>query len=310
MHLTKLTSGDIALDKSTDFAIYSFDRKLLLQKGHVVASEGLLERLFRLGYREGAEPGVGVRSPRDASSAVRPAADTGKPQLLFTTASVAGTKPARADGLPAGKATFPRLQHKVEFFHLTSPGAPEPIKVELVGVVGEHALIVRGPDDGPALDLSPEQQYEARMFTGTRLFKFTTKPLPASAGPGGCVYLDYPETIAQATVRKHQRVATSITGKLLSGEYMRPLADVTVENVSSTGAAVSVAENFLTVGQSARLSMNLTVDHRIRPVMVFVEVRNHREENGRTSYGLEFVRMTEDVRRDFKDFVLFSLAFL
>jgi hypothetical protein len=103
-------------------------------------------------------------------------------------------------------------------------------------------------------------------------------------------------------------VATSFVGKLHSGEYQRAVADVTVENVSSTGAGVAATEDLLTVGQSARLAMNLSIDSRARPVTVYVEVRNRRQIGDRFTYGLEFVRMTDEVRRDIKDFVLDSVA--
>jgi c-di-GMP-binding flagellar brake protein YcgR len=39
-----------------------------------------------------------------------------------------------------------------------------------------------------------------------------------------------------------------------------------------------------------------------------VQVRNRREEGDRVAYGLEFVRMSDEFRRDIRDFVLASLA--
>jgi hypothetical protein len=300
MYLTKLSTGDIGLDKPTEFAIYSVEGKLLLQTGQVVSSEGLLERLYRLGYREGTAP-----APRAAAkSSARPAPATGTTedngQLLFGTAHLPeGSSPVNPM-LTARSAALPNLAQKVEFFQLTGAGS-ESVRVELAGVVGDKALIARLPE-GQALQ--PGVEYDAQLFTGTRLFKFVTQLLPEAAGPFGCVYLAYPSSVAQASVRKQQRVATEFPGKLLSGEYQRPVADVTVENMSSTGAAVLSTEDLLTVGQSARLSMTLSIESRLRPITVFVEVRNRRREGERFRYGLQFVRVPDEVRREIKDFIL------
>ena len=49
--LIKLASGDLRLERPIDFAIYNADGTLLLQKGQVVTSDVLLQRLYRLGYR-------------------------------------------------------------------------------------------------------------------------------------------------------------------------------------------------------------------------------------------------------------------
>jgi hypothetical protein len=304
--LIKISSGDIGLDKPTDFAVYSIDGKLLLQKGHVITSEGLLERLYRLGHREGPVPGTRAGS---RSTASRPQAPTHEEnnQLLFGTTHLPENHSAGNLLLPSKNPVLPDLSQKVEFFHLTPEGGKEPLRVELTGVIVGIALIVRCTGT-PLPVLEAGVIYEARLFTGSRLFKFNTHLLPDSAAPFGCYFLHFPETVAQATVRKHHRVATSFGGKLHSGEYQRPVADVVVENVSSTGAGVAAKEDLLIVGQSARLTMNLAIDSRVRPVSVFVEVRNRRQEGERFTYGLEFVRMPDEVRRDIKDFVLDSMA--
>jgi hypothetical protein len=56
--------------------------------------------------------------------------------------------------------------------------------------------------------------------------------------------------------------------------------------------------------------MNLSLDFHVRPVTVFVEVRNREQYADQFSYGLEFVRMSDEVRRDIRDFVLESVALL
>lgn len=56
--LIKLSAGDIGFDKPTDFAIYSNSGRLLLQRGYVIDSAGLLDRLYRLGYRDDTPAGT------------------------------------------------------------------------------------------------------------------------------------------------------------------------------------------------------------------------------------------------------------
>ncbi|SAL33329.1 PilZ domain protein [Caballeronia udeis] len=302
----KITRRDIALDRETDFPIYSLDGQLLLQKGQIVSSESLLERLYRLGHRQDDAPlnkstsGLAAKPPDHKTNT--------QAQRLFGTAGVRDISTQTALPVAEKPAVLPDLQQKIEFFQLTPVGVAEAVPVELVGVIQDKAVIVRSLGEEAALTLVADTRYEARLFTGARLFKFSTQLLLDVAGPFGCFYLEYPASVAQAAVRKHQRVTTSFRGKLQSGEYNRPTVDVTVNNISSIGAGVSATEDFLLVGQSARLSMNLEFDHRVRPVMALVEVRNRREEADGISYGLEFVRIPEEVRREIKDFVLHIVA--
>lgn len=293
--LIKLASGDLRLDRPIDFAIYNVDGTLLLQKGQVVTSDMLLQRLYRLGYR-------------------RNAARAGKFGLKPVHVPH-GEKPTSLPLMPgfadiASRLALPNLTQKVEFFHLTAADAKDTLRVELVGVIPGQALIVQCEAGERAPALAAGVSYEARLFTGSRLFKFSTALLPGAAGPFGCLFLRYPAAVAQALVRKHQRVTTAFPGELSSGEYQRAAVEVMVENVSTTGAGVSAKEDFLIVGKSARLTVNLVIEHRVRPITVFVEVRNRRQDGERFVYGLEFSRMPEETRRDIKDFVLESLALL
>jgi hypothetical protein len=303
----KIARRDIALDRATDFPIYSLDGKLLLQKGQIVSSENLLERLYRLGHRQGEAPPLHKSTSGLAETPSDHKTNT-QPQRLFGIAGVGNISSQAAPPVAEKPAALPNLQQKIEFFQLTPVGVVEAVPVELVGIIQDKAVIVRGFGEEKALALVAGTRYEARLFTGARLFKFSTQVLPDGVGPFGCFYFEYPASVAQAAVRKHQRISTSFQGKLQSGEYNRPAVDVTVDNISSIGAGVSATEDFLVVGQSARLSMNLAFDHRVRPVTALVEVRNRREEADRISYGLEFVRMPEEVRREIKDFVLHSVA--
>ena len=265
----------------------------------------LLQRLYRLGYRRNTtHAGRFGLKPEHASAA----------EKRVSAAEGAEDAEAAASGNrvdpPLGKSsTLPNLTQKVEFFHLTTDdGKDAPPPVELVGVIPGQALIVQCVAEGGAPTLKAGVTYQARLFTGSRLFKFLTELLPEAAGPFGCYFLRYPEAVAQALVRRQQRVTTTFSGELSSGEYQRAAVDVVVENVSTMGAGVSAKEDFLIVGRTARLRVDLAIEHRVRPITVFVEVRNRRQDGERFVYGLEFSRMPEETRRDIKDFVLESLA--
>ncbi|ABE37234.1 pilZ domain protein [Paraburkholderia xenovorans LB400] len=305
MALVKLQPGDITSDDPIPFPIYSADGKLLLQEGQSVTTSSLLDRLYDLGYRKSTEK---VRSGPFNPVSHAPQVNT---ELLISSAHAhekALPKPEAISGRSMN--VLPTLKHRVEFFRLTPAGGSEAIHVDLVGVVHEKTIIVRstGPDESVVLD--PEHSYQAKLFTGSHLSTFSTRLTPDGVGPFGCYYLEYPDNLIHATVRKHRRVTTSFPAKLQSGEYQRASVDVTVSNISLIGAGVSSSVDFLTVGQSARLSMNLSVAQRVRPVEVYVEVRNRREKDGGFFYGLEFVRVSDEVRLEIKDFVLDSLATL
>ena len=300
MPLIKLRDGDIALNQPARFSIYREDGRLLLKQGCVVTAEDLLARAYHIGYRQSAAP---ARSP-----AARPAANTAddKLPLLFGVARI--SESGQAKDASAARPALPGLRQKVEFFYLVQPGKPDTIALELVGVLQSEALIVRRTADSCSPALPPGVTFDARLFTGTHLFRFSTRFLLDSTGPLGCLFLKYPATVAQAAVRRHPRVSTAFCARLWSGEYRRPPVEVIVHNVSVTGARVSATEDFLVVGQNARLVMKLATDGCTRPVTVCVQVRNRREEGDRVAYGLEFVRMSDEFRRDIRDFVLASLA--
>ena len=305
--LIKLSPGDIALGRQTDFAVYSGDGKLLLRKGHVVDSEWLLERLFRQGHRENTAAGEKARTGARATPKAAATGNTDSNQLLFGTVKVDRGQTGESAAASKKSPSLPDFRLKVEFFHLMNDGGTDTLRMELAGVIPDEAIIARHANqDAPAL--ATEMVYEARLFTGTRLFKFSTRLLPDGCGPLGCQFLAYPEVVSQAIVRRHQRVPTSIMGKLHTNEYQRPATDVLVENISAIGVGISAGEDFLTVGQNARLAMDLPVDGRTRHVGVVVEVRNRREEGDRFRYGLEIVQVQDDGRRDIKDFVLERIA--
>lgn len=299
--LTKLLTGEIAVGKPTDFAVYNCDGKLLLQQGHLIDSEGLLQRLYRMGFRDDSTGEATSRTPSHKESVP---ADV--KQLLFSAVKLDSSQ-TESSTTSRKSPSLPNFRQQVEFFHLMSEGAPDAIRMELAGVVPDEALIARHTkQDAPAL--ATGMVYEARLFCGSRVFKFATRLLPESYGPLGCQFLEYPEVISQAIVRRHHRVLTSFIGKLQTNEYQRPPTNVMVENMSSIGFGISVEEDFLTVGQSARLTMNLPTENRMRPVVVVVEVRNRRQEGDHFKYGLEIVNAAEEVKRDIKDYVLETVA--
>ena len=303
--LIKLSSGDIGIGRPTDFAIYSSGGKLLLQMGHVIDSEELLARLYLIGHREGAAASAmaGIRPANEPT----PADDRNRNQLLFSTVHLDANQTGEISIASRKGLSLPNLRQRVEFFHLSFEGGTDVLRMELAGVIPDEALIARhtGKDAPP---LATGMIYEARLFTGSRVFKFDTRLLPESSGPLGCHFLKYPEVVSQSIVRRHHRVPVSIVGKLHTSEYQRPPVDVLVENMSSIGAGISAGEDVLSVGQSARLAMKFSIDSRTRLVAVVVEVRNRRQEGNRFRFGLEFVQMTDEIRRDIKDFVLERIA--
>jgi hypothetical protein len=296
MNLTRIRPGDIAVGNPASFSIYSVHGKLLLKSGHVIASQSLLDQALRSGYRDCGEP------DSDREPAVR------ESSLIFGRSKFKAPSPEPEAVEWNTSAGLPNLAQRVEFFQLSLEDSNEKLGVSLLGVVPEKALLVGRTSDDSTANLQPGTVYDATMFAGTRLFRFQTQLLPDSAAPFDCWFLEYPKGIAQAPVRRHTRVITSLPAKLQSGEYESPVADVTVVNISVTGVGIRAPQNFLVVGQYVSLAMNLRVDQRTRPVTLYATVRNRRAESSRVHYGLEFVRTADEVRRNIKDFVLEQMA--
>ncbi|WP_322105581.1 PilZ domain-containing protein [Paraburkholderia sp. J41] len=293
MSLIKLQPGDIESDSPIPFPIYAADGKLLLQEGQVVATESLLGRLYDLGHRR-------IMDTLDANG-----------HALTGTALAPQPSPMSIEAGPNGAAiSLPDLARRVDFFHLTPAGGSGTIPVELVGVVREKAIIVKGINQDAELCLDPFNDYDAKLLAGCHLSSFQTRLTDGGVAPFGCFFLTYPENLAHSTVRRYRRVMTSVPAKVQSGDYLRAAVDVTVSNMSLVGAGLASDIDCLAVGQTARLAMNLAIGSQLRPVLVSVEVRNRRERDVGFFYGIEFVRMSEDVRHDIKDFVFERLSML
>lgn len=305
MSLVKLQPGEISPDSPIPFAIYTADGMLLLQEGQIATMGSLFNRLHDLGFRKGSGKERGAFR-RQASSS-----QEGNTEILIGSTQTPGAASSASTPEKEGESiALPNLTRQVEFFRLTRAGDTEAIQVELVGIVHEKAIIVKSASPTENILLEPHHDYDAKLFIGCHLSSFSTRLTQDGVGPFGCFYLTYPENLAQSTIRKYRRVTTSFPARLQSGEYQRAATDVTVCNVSLTGAGVSSDVDFLTVGQNARLTMNLTINHRARPVAVYVAVQNRREKDGTFFYGLEFVRISDEVRHEIKDFVLERLSMI
>lgn len=305
MTLVKIQPGDITSDSPIPFPIYTADGRLLLQEGQRVTTSSLLDRVYDLGYRSSAAKG------QDGLLKRAPDSQEGNTGLLIGSVPSADKTPVSPEPVEVSSSiTLPSLSRQVEFFRLTRAGTSEIIPVELIGIIHQKAIIVKNETPNAEIDLNPQHDYDAKLFIGCNLSSFSTRLAQGGVGPFGCFYLTYPENLALRTVRRYRRVVTSFPAKLQSGEYQRASVDTTVCNISLTGAGVLSDIDFLTVGQYARMSMDLMVGHRVRPVEIYVEVKNRREKDGDFFYGLEFARVSDEVRQDIKDFVLENLLTL
>lgn len=292
MSLIKLQPGDIESDSPIPFPIYAADGKLLLQEGQIVATESLLSRLYDMGHRRAPEALEGVDGLLPSNAA---------PNTMLSVAEAAKANSA---------ISLPDLARRVDFFHLTPAGGTGTIHVELVGVVRDETIIVKGTRRDTELRLDPFNDYDAKLLAGCHLSSFSTRLTDDGVGPFGCYFLTYPEDLAHSTVRRYRRVVTAVPARLQSADYLRAAVDVIVSNMSLVGAGISSDVDCLAVGETARLVMNLPIGNHVRPVLVSIEVRNRRERDVGFFYGIEFARMSEDVRHDIKDFVFERLSML
>lgn len=283
--LVKVSQNELALGMPIPFPIYSESGKLLLNAGYVLRSDTQLERLFVVGAFRAGEANVtgpADESPHAGFSASAPAAAPSQPDIVA--------------------AAFPTIASGPEAFQITLCGDNNAtVRAEYVGVVKGRGILVTVPEMDEVLKLGVE--VDVKLLHGRSIYKFRSRVASRSGAPFDILYLDYPQSVTQHTVRQHLRIDVTLPARLLRNDAVMAGFDATVVNLSLNGIGVSLADATLEKGEHFKLAVRLGISNKTHALMLNCIVRNTRQMDGHMMIGAELGAMPDEIRRLLKDYV-------
>lgn len=295
MPLIKLAKADIQLGKPLEYAIYTETNRLLLQRGQIINNVELLQKVREIGaYRED-----GIARPK-----VLPVISN-KPTVQRTLEEREATEAtARSD---RDDVPFPSLRKGVEAFQLSAITDNDvtnaPFRVAYIGVMKDVSIMVTPLTGFPVDALHEGQELNAKMFSGRHIYEFRTQVSKVCVEPFEYLHLHYPKNVREIPVRQHVRVEADVSAKMLSNGLQPQLYEARLSDISLIGAGATSPSNVFEVGERVKMSFKLHTGGWDRPVALTTVIRNKREDDGVTRYGLEFVSMPQESRSTIRNYL-------
>lgn len=213
--------------------------------------------------------------------------------MLLSTATHTTAQPSAPELV---HARFPTLPTGIELFQLTvCAGEEASFHVRYVGAIADQALLVTVEDECEALKVGTE--LEAKVICGRAVYAFRTRIAARDTRITKLIQLDFPAAIKRHTIRKHMRISTQLSGRLLRNDVVATGFDAEVTNVCANGIGFFLPDATLDAGEHFKIALRLKVDGRTHAVMLNCIARSvSRKDNG-LQIGAEFGVISEDVRR-------------
>ena len=282
MALVKISAHELELGRPLRFRIYSAGGKLLLGEGNALRSESQRDRLLTIGaYRE--------NDAFEYKSTDAVVGDT----VLISTAARAPTDRFAVEPFPG---RFPRLPSSIEQFQVTAcAGQAAPVHVKYVGAIPELALLVMVPDDSEDIQVGTE--LEAKVIFGRAAYAFRTCVAAQDSRIPELIQLEYPALIKKHTIRKHMRIDTRLSARLIRNDVVAIGFDAQITNLSASGIGFFLPDAALEVGEHFKIAVRLKVDRREHAVVFHCVARNRSVKGNGLRVGAEFSALPDETRR-------------
>jgi hypothetical protein len=282
MALVKISADELALDTPLQFRVYSAAGKLLLSEGHSLRCESQRERLLDMGaFREADAPAYKSKN-----------GCAGNTMLLSTATHATVIPPA----LEPVQARFPTLPTGIEHFQLTlCTEQVASFHVQYVGEIRDLALLVMDKDESQALTVGTE--LEAKVICGRAVFAFRTRVIAQDARIPNLIQLEYPAAIKRHTIRKHRRIGTRLSARLIRNDVVATGFDAEITNLCANGVGFFLPGAKLETGEHFKIAVRLKVDERHHAIMLNCIARNLSSKDNGLKVGAEFGVLSEDIRR-------------
>lgn len=185
--------------------------------------------------------------------------------------------------------------------------------VSLIGWSPNESVIVKPPAlrNWP-IAFHPGNAFQARQFTGNRIYTFTTRVLHILNEPFDYVYLAYPQQVRSMRLRKALRIDVDLEAQVDNHKHSGQ--KVKVIDMSVVGVGFMAAPDFGELGETLTLGMELEVGGL--PSLVSLEgvIKNKQprgekgEEPSEVFYGIEFQALGREETLILCSFVYAQLA--
>lgn len=175
-----------------------------------------------------------------------------------------------------------------------SSGTQERCYVKVIGYLHDRSLIVTTPHvNGKYMLLREGQPIAVRLLSGHNIMAFTVNVLRSCSRPYPYLHLSYPKEMQAIMVRKAQRINFTGIADVQACKPDAPLRQVTVEDISTSGALLVGPEKLAEVKDLLTLSLKVKVageNEVMRFVCVIRNVRERvaRDQNSEFLHGIEF----------------------
>lgn len=184
----------------------------------------------------------------------------------------------------------------------------QPGTVKLIGYVNDLSVLVTMPDTrrwaGPPIE---GDEFMVRAFSGRHAYGFSTTIGKRAVSPFEYLHLQFPRRITARQIRDAERIATSISARLLDAAEA---ISAVVNNLSATGAEVRAWEPVRVIGDAISLELILDIHKVSTRVVVSAIIRNAHQipDSSESIYGVQFTDVDAQTNIFLKSFVYQNLV--
>ncbi len=161
------------------------------------------------------------------------------------------------------------------------------LTTRLIGWERDQYLITGIAQSGGKRDaLKVHDHCKVRFLKDGVAYGFETRILSISPHPFPLIFLQYPKTIEQFTIRKYHRVKSDFRARLLD-EHGTYITDATITNISVGGCGVHIP---VKEGRELSQHVNYKIDFSVleNDLRLYCVIRKKRTEKDACCLGLEF----------------------
>ena len=184
---------------------------------------------------------------------------------------------------------------QLQFYPQTASDRENRYYVRVIGYLAGKSIITTAPvQDGKLMLLRDGQQFTVRLISGSSVQAFMASLLKKTTVPYAYIHLSYPETLESKTIRKAQRINTSIicsVQNLEPGKEEVQSKSSVLNDLSSAGALIMAADELGDDGDMLSISVKLTVAEKDEYMTIQAIIRrclDKTEGDDNNRYGIEF----------------------
>jgi c-di-GMP-binding flagellar brake protein YcgR len=285
MSLISVESDKLAVGERLPWTLYDQDRNVLLEQGHLIASEEQLQSLLASKpLRELSWPAAAEKESTDKTDA-----EDGEMEASFNAA-------------PQSVFSFQDMRLRVgDRIQLQPPSVlgSERCIVRMLGYLDNVSLMVTAPVfNGMRVPVVEHDKIVARVFSSQKAFGFDCNVIRVCKLPFDYLHLSFPAVIQGAVVRKSPRIKTKIITSISRSEPNESGEKIpgVIVDLSANGAMIKARQQLAEKSQTVTLSFRIYL-HNMEAYLstkavirnVLVDEDNDGSDPLKYHHGVEFI---------------------